>query len=242
MKTGFYGEAVKKGAVALLVIGMIMACGGGDGGGGRSTGITVPKVGDLPAFPAEPNPATTEEGVLSILEELAGAGARPWPADQECSVAQEVYLRMRNVVYANEEETDYNKKDLEDSRKTVKVSASYKKANNEERMKGIVTNKIEKDNVSVAKGSTIEQLRYNTYASFSTQCVLGFTAITTAGSVKIIFYFTAIGTWSGSDLTEKFSGSLQVFGKDDKLLLSKPINDVDTYYDTQEMIGIRIED
>jgi len=153
---------------------------------------------------------------------------------------------MRNVVYAYEftigDGTDYNKKDLEDSGKTVKVNASYKKAKNEEWMKGIVTTTITKNNVSIAKGSTIEQLRYSTDVSFSTQCVLGFTAITTAGSVKIIFDFTASGTWSGSEMTEKYSGSLKVFGKDDKLLLSKPVNDDDTYYDAQELIGIRIED
>ena len=75
------------------------------------------------------------------------------------------------------------------------------------------------------------------------QCVLGFTAITTAGSVKIIFEFTEIITFSGgSEPTEKISGSLKVFGKDDKLLLSKPVNDSDTYHEAQKMIGIRVED
>ena len=192
------------------------------------------------------NPATTEAGVDSILEKLREEAS--WSASYECSVAQEVYGRMRKVVGDYEftigDGTDYNKKDLEDSDKTVKVNASYKKAKKEEWMKGIVTTTITKNNTSIAKGSTIEEHFTITTASYSNQCVLGFTAITTAGSVKIIFDFTGSDTWSGgsSEPTEKYSGSLKIFGKDDKLLLSKPVNDSDTYHEAQKMIGIRVED
>jgi len=156
-------------------------CGGGDddsGGGGTSSSVTVPKVGDLPAFPAGVNPAETEAAADSILAELEQSG-----------LYRDVYDRMQEVVRDSRSGNNYNLKDLEDDSNTVKVNASskitakqsegfaekldiedgqvhygasfntneYARYSMESKMKGKVMTDITSGNVTIAAGSTIEE-------------------------------------------------------------------------------------
>jgi len=104
-------------AALAIIVYFFTACsdggGGGDGSGGGSTGITVPKVGELPAFPAGSNPATASN-VDSILSALA-----------HTRVLDSVYETIEEVVYDDAHHDDnYRFPDQEDHDKTVKVSAS----------------------------------------------------------------------------------------------------------------------
>jgi len=113
----------------------------------------------------------------------------------------------------------------------------------------------ESEDVSVTKAGTIENARVRYSASDESQYALGFTVKTSLGSVKIILDVTYIGSISGSNAfvddvgsllyemermgIRRYSGSLNVYGKDDTLLKTVSITNEEKFRQVQDLIGIR---
>jgi len=142
----------------------------------------------------------------------------------------------------------------------------------QERIKAEVTADKLIDTVTIVKGSTFEESRsewvedtvtkagtyetifgetyddkYNEIEDYKVQTVIGCTVTTSSGSIKIILGVTDEGRVSDKNggYTEKFkcSGSLKIYGANNKVLINHPINDNGRrqrdYDDALVMIGYR---
>ena len=177
-QSAFLSAALMVLTIALTAF-FMAGCGNGDdddsSGSGTLPDITAPRIGDLPAFPTDANPAETEAAADSILTEL-----------KQSYLIVNVYDRVLEVIRDSRSGNNYNLKDLEDDEKTVKISASkkitakesegFKKIEDydydydtllntndyirysiESKIKGKVTTAITSENVIIVAGSTIEE-------------------------------------------------------------------------------------
>jgi len=145
------------------------------------------------------------------------------------------------------------------------TTSDYVQMSRERKMKGKVTGDIKGGDVTIATGSTIEtqestsenisvttggyitEAKVKVSASGKQQSSYGFTVTTPSGSAKVILDLTMAGSFSESniplsDMKEprypiNYSGSLKVYGEDNKLLKTVTVNNEATYNQVLKMIG-----
>jgi len=124
-------------AVSAVMVVSFAACGGGDdSGGGPPPGITVPKPGNLPAFPADSRPATTEQEADAVL-------AHVWA----WSVWDIMESFADSITESSPDRHNYNFTNKKDDDGIVTVSTSMK--SNENMSKNYEKYRNDDDNVTL---------------------------------------------------------------------------------------------
>jgi len=110
------------------------------------------------------------------------------------------------------------------------------------------TSVSESGDMTVSTAGTSETMRINGSFSEKDQTVIGCTVSTTSGSIKIILDITGEESATGKNTnwnfsigdvndSEKYSGSLKVYGNNNALLIEQPVNNLSDYNKVEEMIG-----